>query len=164
MEALAFGTAECQQAHRAVLTERHQRHRADARALGAEQEITLRVTDLATTRFAGREQRFERADVGVFDGQLAQERAEFRSKKKSIYFEVKEEAQDSCREMTEALIATGRVRNMPVERITGVMGDLLYGTMFTNFLTGRRRPYDQQARDILDVVFNGILSDAERKR
>ena len=95
---------------------------------------------------------------------FVQERAEFRSRKKSIYFEVKEEAQDSCREMTEALIATGRVRNMPVERITGVMGDLLYGTMFTNFLTGRRRPHEDQARDILDVVLNGILSDAERKK
>ena len=93
-----------------------------------------------------------------------QERAEFRSRKKSIYFEVKEEAQESCRAMTEELIRSGRIRNMPVERVTGVMGDLLYGTMFTNFLTGRRRSFEDQAADILDVVFNGILSDGERNR
>ena len=93
-----------------------------------------------------------------------QERAEFRSKKKSIYFEVKEEAQESCRAMTEQLIRSGRIRNMPVERVTGVMGDLLYGTMFTNFLTGRRRSFQDQAADILDVVFNGILSNGERNR
>ena len=94
---------------------------------------------------------------------LIQERAEFRSRKKSIYFEVKEEAQDSCRAMVADLIQSGRVRNVPVERVTGVMGDLLYGTMFTNFLTGRRRPFEDQAQDILDVVFNGILTDRERQ-
>jgi hypothetical protein len=53
---------------------------------------------------------------------------------------------------------------MPVDRVTGVMGDLLYGTMFTNFLTGRRRPFEEQAADILDVMFIGILSDSEKKR
>ena len=95
---------------------------------------------------------------------LIQERAEFRNKKKSIYFEVKEEAQDSCRAMVQELIRSGRVRNMPVDRVTGVMGDLLYGTMFTNFLTGRRRPFQEQAADILDVVFFGILSDSEKKQ
>mgnify|MGYP003693645559 CR=1 FL=1 len=34
-------------------------------ALGAEQEIPLRIAHLAATRLAGGEQRFERADVGV---------------------------------------------------------------------------------------------------
>jgi AcrR family transcriptional regulator len=92
-----------------------------------------------------------------------QERAEFRSRRKSIYFEKKEEAQESCRAMVKELIGAGRLRNIPVERVTGVMGDLLYGTMFTNFLTGRRRSFDQQAADILDVMFNGILSEGERK-
>ena len=44
-------------------------------ALGAEQEIPLRVAHLAATRLAGGEQRFEGADVGVVGRQLAQERA-----------------------------------------------------------------------------------------
>jgi hypothetical protein len=35
--------------------------------------------------------------------------------------------------------------------------------MFTNHFAGRDKPFDAQAQDILDVVFNGILSDAERK-
>ena len=53
---------------------------------------------------------------------------------------------------------------MPVERITDVMSDLLYGTMFTNFLTDRKKPFREQAQDILDVAFHGILSDSERQR
>jgi len=62
------------------------------------------------------------------------------------------------------LIAEGRVRDMPVERITDVMSDLIYGTMFTNYFTGQRRSSETQTRDLLDIVFNGILSDSERRR
>ena len=29
---------------------------------------------------------------------------------------------------------------MPVERITDVVGNLLYGTMFTNYFTGQAKP------------------------
>ena len=77
METLAFRAAQGQEAERAVFTQRHQRHGADARAFGAEQEIPLRIAHLAATRLAGGEQRFERADVGVIGRQLAQERFGF---------------------------------------------------------------------------------------
>ena len=68
------------------------------------------------------------------------------------------------RDRYRTLIAQGRVRDMPVTRITDVMSDLVYGTMFTNYFTGPRKPPEAQARDILDVVFNGILSETERQR
>ena len=51
---------------------------------------------------------------------------------------------------------------MPVERITTVFIDLAYGTIFTNHFTGRCRALEDQARDILDVVFHGILGESER--
>jgi hypothetical protein len=53
---------------------------------------------------------------------------------------------------------------MPVERVIDVLGDAVYGTMFTNYFAGRDKPYQQQAEDVLDVVFNGILADTERKQ
>ena len=53
----------------------------------------------------------------------------------------------------------GRLRDVPVERIVDVVGDLLYGTMFTNHFAGRHKPHEAQAEDILDVVFHGILSE-----
>src|SRR2546425_1266417 len=61
------------------------------------------------------------------------------------------------------LIAQGRMRPLPVERVSDVIGDLLYGAMFVNYIANRNRPPDELARDIIDVVFNGILTDAERK-
>jgi hypothetical protein len=66
--------------------------------------------------------------------------------------------------MYRTLIGEGRIRDIPVERITDVISDLVYGTMFTNYFTGPRKSFEEQAQDILDIVFFGILSDRERQR
>jgi hypothetical protein len=61
-------------------------------------------------------------------------------------------------------MADGKVRQMPVERITDVISDLLYGTIFTNYFSGRRKTLEAQAQDITDLVLFGLLSDSERTR
>jgi AcrR family transcriptional regulator len=104
------------------------------------------------------------ADHPEFVELLMQERAQFKDRSKPTYFQHREARVHHWRELYRTLIAEGRVRDMPVERITDVMSDLVYGTMFTNYFTGQRKPFDAQARDILDVVFHGILSDAERQK
>ena len=53
---------------------------------------------------------------------------------------------------------------MPAERFFAVIGDLLYGTILTNLLTGRPADPTAQTNDVLDVVFHGVLTTAERKR
>jgi hypothetical protein len=93
-----------------------------------------------------------------------QERAEFRGTKKPVYFEHNDTKRCDWRERIEGLIAAGRVRRVPVERVMDVIGDLLYGTMLRNHMMGRDKPYEQQAQDILDVVFNGILTEQEKSR
>jgi AcrR family transcriptional regulator len=95
---------------------------------------------------------------------LIQERAHFKDRTKLTYFENQEEHVERWRAVYRGLIAEGRVRDMPVERITDVVSDLLYGTMFINYFNGQRKPVEEQARDIIDVVFLGILSEPERRR
>ena len=95
---------------------------------------------------------------------LIQERAHFKDRKKPTYFEHQDANVGRWREMFEQLIKHGRVRAIPADRITSVLSDLVYGTMFTNYFTGRRRSLEYQARDILDVVLLGILTDSERRR
>ena len=95
---------------------------------------------------------------------LMQERAQFKDRKKPTYFQHREARVEQWRALYRGLIAEGRIRDMPVERITDVMSDLVYGTMFTNYFTGQRKPFEAQAQDILDVVFYGILSEPERRR
>ncbi len=50
------------------------------------------------------------------------------------------------------------MRPMPFERLFSVIGDLLYGTILTNLLSGRPADPESQARDVADVILNGILS------
>lgn len=95
---------------------------------------------------------------------LIQERAQFKDRKRPTYFEHREVNVQRWRKLYAGLIAEGRVRDIPVERISDVVGNLIYGTMFTNFFAGQVKPVEEQARDILDVVFHGILTDRERER
>ena len=95
---------------------------------------------------------------------LVQERAAFRDRKKPTYFEHREANACPWRELYADLIAAGRIRDVPVDRIIDVISDLVYGTMCTNHFSGRHKPLDVQAADIIDIVFNGILTPAERRR
>jgi hypothetical protein len=104
------------------------------------------------------------ADNPDFVELLIQERAQFRDRKKPTYFEHRDRNVERWRDMYRELIAQGRVRTMPVERITNVFSQALYGTIFINYFTGEHKPHEQQARDILDVVFHGILTEKEVQR
>jgi len=104
------------------------------------------------------------ADHPEFVELLIQERALFKDRKKPTYVEHREKNVVQWREHYRTLIADGRVRDISVERITDVVGDLLYGTIFTDYFTGRRKSTETQAEDLLDVIFGGILSDSERRR
>ncbi len=95
---------------------------------------------------------------------LIQERAQFKDRKKPTYFEHREANAMRWRALYRSLIDEGRVRDMPPERISNVVSDLLYGTMFTNFFTGPRKSVEAQTQDILDIVFYGILSDRQRQQ
>ncbi|HEY7158012.1 MAG TPA: TetR/AcrR family transcriptional regulator [Gemmataceae bacterium] len=95
---------------------------------------------------------------------LMQERAQFKDRKKPTYFEHREVNIQRWRDLYRELIAAGRLRDMPVERILNVVGNLMYGTMFTNYFLGPSQCVEKQACDILDIVFHGILSKSERRR
>ena len=109
-----------------------------------------------------------RAYLEFFDGEphfaelLIQERAQFRDRKKHTYFEYRDANLGPWRELIGQSIASGQLRDVPVDRVVSNLGNLMYGTMFTNRIAGRRQTIDQQWRDILDIVFHGILSEAYR--
>ena len=95
---------------------------------------------------------------------LILERALFKDRTTPTFIEHRERNKLRWHEFYRALIDEGRVRDMPIERITTVFVDLAYGTIFTNYFSGQNRSPDDQARDILDVVFWGILGDSERSK
>ena len=103
------------------------------------------------------------AEYPEFVELLIQERAQFKDRKKPTYFEHRDANIERWRDLFRSLIAAGRVRDLPVDHITDVLSDLVYGTMFTNYFAGQRKSSEAQARDILDIVLHGILNPARRR-
>lgn len=86
------------------------------------------------------------------------ERAEFKDRRTPTYFLYREANEHKWRSLVEELIAAGRLRAVPAERVTDVISDLLYGAIFTNVFAAREKSFEQQADDVLDVVWHGILA------
>lgn len=119
---------------------------------------TLRLTVTEYLRFFHR--RPEMAELFI------QERAAFPKHHRPLYFANKDEDEKECKrlDLFRRLLAAKAIRPMPAERFFSVIGDLLYGTILTNLLTGRRVRPDVQANDVLDVIFHGVLADTERRK
>jgi AcrR family transcriptional regulator len=144
--------------------------------LAAADRVMRLMRQSIDSRIQGIEDPFERMGVGIraflnffaehpeYVELLIQERAQFKDRKKPTYFVHRETNVKRWQELYRSLIEAGRFRDMPVERISDVIGNLLYGTMFTNYFLGERPCVEKQANDILDVVFYGILSDGEREK
>jgi AcrR family transcriptional regulator len=94
---------------------------------------------------------------------LIQERAQFKDRKKPTFIVHREANVVRWQELYRSLIAAGRLREMPVERISDVISHQLYGTIFFNYVAGQAKSVDEQTEAIIDVMFNGILTVEERK-
>jgi AcrR family transcriptional regulator len=93
-----------------------------------------------------------------------QERAHFRDRAKPAYFIYHEANIGPWRELHRHLVRQGRVRDALTEIDIHPANDFLYGTILANHITGRKTSYRQQAENIVDILFRGILTDQERKR
>src|SRR5262249_6110507 len=113
--------------------------------LAAADRVMRRLRQRMDERLAGVDVPFERITVGIrtflafcaehpeYVELLVQERAQFKDRKKPTYFEHREAHIQRWRDLYGALIGDGRIRDIPVERITDVVSMLLYGALFTNY-------------------------------
>lgn len=95
---------------------------------------------------------------------LILERAVFKDRQKPTYFVHRERNIGPWIELFQGLIDAGRVRAMPIDRITDVLSGVLYGTMFINFFVRGNKSFEAQADQIVDLFFRGLLTDSERDR
>ena len=89
---------------------------------------------------------------------MIQERAHFRDRKQSTYFQHREQGVARWSALYHELIDDGIVRPIAVESIIDVVSNVLYGTMFTNHFNGTSKSIDEQCQDVLDILFHGISS------
>lgn len=133
---------------------RMMRERIDHRVAGVEEP--LRRVTLAIYSFL---EFF--AENPEFVELLIQERALFKDRTQPTFIAHRKMNVERWQLIYQDLIAVGRIRDVPVSRITDVLGNLLYGTIFTNYFAGQTKSVEEQAQDILDVVFRGLLTPPE---
>ena len=92
------------------------------------------------------------------------ERACFKDRAIPTYHKHLEIAMARWRELFSRLIDDGRLRSVPPERITDVLSGAVFGAMFSNYLASERRPLEDQADSILDIVLNGIVTLGDTQR
>jgi AcrR family transcriptional regulator len=153
------------------------RHFPSKRALflAATDRVMRKMQETISARVLGIEDGLERIERGIatflqffadhpsFVELLIQERAYFKDRKRPTYFEHREVNIQRWKQLYRDLMMAGRLREMPVERITTVISNVLYGIMVTNFFNGQPAPAEVQAREILDIIFLGVLSEPERR-
>ncbi len=88
---------------------------------------------------------------------LIQERANFKDRKRPTYFEYRDANRGPWRQFYAELVAAGKLRDdVPVERMLDTIGNLMYGTMFTNLFIGRTVSLDEQFNAIYEIALRGI--------
>ncbi len=93
---------------------------------------------------------------------LIQERANFKNRKRPTYFEYRDANRGPWRELYTGLVAAGKLRDdIPIERMLDTLGNLLYGTMFTNLFIGRTGSLDDQFNAILEIAMRGITRQSD---
>jgi AcrR family transcriptional regulator len=96
---------------------------------------------------------------------LIQERAIFRDRKRPSYFEHRDNNRGMWRDLYRELMAAERIRgDLPIERILDTVGNLLYGSMFTNHFIGKSTTLDDQFQAIWKIVLTGLMTDSERSQ
>ncbi len=95
---------------------------------------------------------------------IMQERADAGDGRKPAYFAHREVALKRWQEFYRGLIAAGKMRDIPVERIADVISNAIYGTMCTNYFAGQAKSPEAQTADILDVALHGLLTPEEASR
>ncbi|MCC5808283.1 MAG: TetR/AcrR family transcriptional regulator [Opitutales bacterium] len=109
------------------------------------------------------------AYLGFFDENpdlvelLIIERAEFRDREQATYFVYRDRNYDRRVAFIKQGIERGIIRDVPPERVMNVIGDCLYGTIFTNHFSTRKIPFDRQADDIIDLLMSGVFTGSAVK-
>jgi AcrR family transcriptional regulator len=88
---------------------------------------------------------------------IVQERAEF--KDRALPAPLDKDSGGIWRLHFSDLVASGVLRNVPVERLVNTMSSLLYGVIFNNFIGGSTESLESKTEGVLDIVFNGLMTE-----
>jgi AcrR family transcriptional regulator len=89
---------------------------------------------------------------------LIEERALFRDRRPSLFFEYDESRRSEWASRLQAMIDAGVIRDIPVREIQDTLSRFVFGAMFFNYFEGNRRPLADESQVMFDVLFQGLLT------
>lgn len=89
---------------------------------------------------------------------LIQERAVFKDRKSPSYHEYIRRHREERMANILQLMRDGIFRERAVDRLFDMIGDMLYGTIFTNYFAKRTICLEEQAKEITDLLLHGLLA------
>jgi AcrR family transcriptional regulator len=89
---------------------------------------------------------------------LIEERALFRDRRPSLFFEHDENRRCEWAARLQSMIDAGTIRDIPVPEIQDTISRFVFGAMFFNYFEGNRRPLADESHAMFDVLFNGLLA------
>jgi AcrR family transcriptional regulator len=89
---------------------------------------------------------------------LIEERALFRDRRPSLFFEHDEDRKCEWADRLQAMIDAGTIRNIPVPEIQDTISRFVFGAMFFNYFEGNRKSLADESHAMFDVLFNGLLA------
>jgi AcrR family transcriptional regulator len=89
---------------------------------------------------------------------LIEERALFRNRRPSLFFEHDEQRMAEWADRLRRMIESGDVRGLPVCEIQDTISRFVFGAMFFNYFEGKREPLADKSHAMFDVFFNGLLA------
>lgn len=93
-----------------------------------------------------------------------QERSEFKDRPQPTFLVYKDKNAEQGKEMLSLLMSDQRVRQMDVESLLDFFVDAMYGMIFMHHFARREKPLSERAEDLIKIILNGILTEAERQR
>ncbi|MBN8660853.1 MAG: TetR/AcrR family transcriptional regulator [Candidatus Obscuribacter phosphatis] len=93
---------------------------------------------------------------------LVQERAEFKTRETSTYFQHVEQRKARWVDLYETLRRDGIFRDIPGEKIFEFVNHQVYGALFANYFSGRKQSLQELTAPILDIFYRGVLSEKEQ--
>lgn len=116
------------------------------------------------------EEPFARISAGVhaylrfFDSNLhlieifIHERAEFRDRNTPTYLTYRDKNLVNLERLLASMKSAGLIRAIDEKATAALLGDMLYGTVYTHFLRGGGKSLSKLAPSIIEVFFEGVLT------
>lgn len=93
---------------------------------------------------------------------LLQERASFKERDGSSIAGYRADMLERWGSMFDLLKSEGYLRPLPTEQLVDLLSHILYGTIFTNYLSDAKSRFEEQAAMIIDVLLHGAATDKAR--